>query len=53
MGDLMCQNVEFEILFRYTDVMRLSRERNDNSAVIFPEFPGQLFVITDDEVVSS
>ena len=49
MGDLVCQNVEFEILVRYTNVICLDGERNDNSAVIFSEFPGQLPVITDDE----
>ena len=49
MGDLVCQNVEFEILVRYTYVICLDGERNDNSAVIFSEFPGQLPVITDDE----
>ena len=49
MSDLVCQNVEFEILVRYTNVICLDGERNDNSAVIFSEFPGQLPVITDDE----
>ena len=48
-GDLVCQNVEFEILVRYADIMRLSRERNNNCAMIFTEFPSQLLVIADDE----
>ena len=48
-GDLVCQNVEFEILVRYADIMRLSRERKNNCAVILAEFPRQILIVTDDE----
>ena len=49
MGDLVRQDVEFEILVRNTDIVRFRREIKDDRAVILTELPSQLCVITDDE----
>ena len=49
MSDLVCQNVEFEILVRNTDIVRFGGKIKDDSAVIFAKLPRQFIVVTDDE----
>ena len=48
-SDFMCQDIQFKVFVRNTDIVLFRRERNGDSGMIFTDLTDQILIVADDE----